>query len=398
MITFKFFILPTKRPSLRLRITNNRKITTLSLRVRMQEDVLRSVMLGNQAKYPLESRIISAYSAKLDMIRFQLISEGRSNEDVHEIRKLVEQTLFPDMVLKEEVADVTKKSFGLFFRDYCTHIKAKSTRKGYTSTLSRIEEFCPDVDKLTFEDLSFKWLTDFDNFLAASGNMVNTRGFYLRHIKTVVYNAISNELTTKNPFLRFKIRKEATRKRSVPVEVLREIFTFKPDEKDEYAHDMFKLIFFLIGINVKDLYNLKNIEYGRIEYIRAKTGRKYSIKLEPEAAEIIEKYKGSVNLINAAERWKSDAYFGKHLNRKLSRLGASDGAKDGRWPYLTTYWARHSWSTIARYIGVSVDDIGLSLGHADTGHSTTMIYIEDDYKKIDIANRKVIDFVLYGKK
>lgn len=309
MITFKFFILPTKRPSLRLRITNNRKTTTLSLRVRIQEDALRSVMLGNKAKYPLESRIISAYSAKLDMIRFQLITEGRCNEDVHEIRKLVEKTLFPDLVLNEEAADVAKISFGLFFRDYCTRVKAKSTRRGYVSTLSRVEDFCPEIDRLSFEDLSFKWLTDFDNFLAASGNMVNTRGFYLRHIRTVVYNAISNELTAKNPFLRFKIRKEATRKRSVPVEVLREIFNLKPDKRSEYAHDMFKLIFFLIGINVKDLYNLKNIEYGRIEYIRAKTGRKYSIKLEPEAAEIIEKHKGSVNLIDAADRWSRVWYL-----------------------------------------------------------------------------------------
>ena len=64
---------------------------------------------------------------------------------------------------------------------------------------------------------------------------------------------------------------------------------------------------------------------------------------------------------------------------------------------LTTYWARHSWATIARKIGVSKDDIALALGHSN-GHDVTDIYIDEDLEKIDLANKKVIDWVLYGKK
>lgn len=56
------------------------------------------------------------------------------------------------------------------------------------------------------------------------------------------------------------------------------------------------LIFYLIGINTKDLFSLtsKNAVNGRIEYRRAKTGRWYSIKLEPEAMVLIERYKGKI--------------------------------------------------------------------------------------------------------
>lgn len=51
----------------------------------------------------------------------------------------------------------------------------------------------------------------------------------------------------------------------------------------------------------------------------------------------------------------------------------------------------------ARSIGVSVDDIALALGHGD-GHDLTHIYINDDLQRIDAANRKVLDWVFYGKK
>ena len=49
------------------------------------------------------------------------------------------------------------------------------------------------------------------------------------------------------------------------------------------------LTFFLIGINKADLYELESIDNGYITYRRNKTGRIISVKVEPEAAEIIER-------------------------------------------------------------------------------------------------------------
>ena len=63
---------------------------------------------------------------------------------------------------------------------------------------------------------------------------------------------------------------------------------------------------------------------------------------------------------------------------------------------MTTYWARHSWATIARSLRVSKDDIALALGHG--AKTVTDIYIDDDMTFIDEANRKVLDWVLYGKR
>ena len=82
---------------------------------------------------------------------------------------------------------------------------------------------------------------------------------------------------------------------------------------------------------------------------------------------------------------------------KMERKGRG-GKKEIKpeWPELSTYWARHSWATIARSIGVSIDDIALSLGHGD-GHDLTRIYLDEDLQKVDEANRRVLDWVLYGK-
>jgi integrase len=66
-------------------------------------------------------------------------------------------------------------------------------------------------------------------------------------------------------------------------------------------------------------------------------------------------------------------------------------------PSLTTYWARHSWATIAASLDVPDDTISLALGHS-ARNATTAMYIERDLRKVDAANRRIIDYVFNGKK
>ncbi len=97
-----------------------------------------------------------------------------------------------------------------------------------------------------------------------------------------------------------RLKTEQTEKRSLTIEELREVFTMEVLPYAEIYRDMFKLSFMLIGINPVDLFRLKNISsHGRVDYRRAKTHKPYSIKVEPEALDIIRKYKGSENLFDA---------------------------------------------------------------------------------------------------
>ena len=91
------------------------------------------------------------------------------------------------------------------------------------------------------------------------------------------------------------------------------------------------------------------------------------------------------------------------MNKTLQKIGpvtrsGLGGKKDYTplFPKLTTYYARHSWASIASSLDIPVETISAGLGH-EYGNKITAIYINYDNRKVDIANRKVIDWVLYGK-
>ena len=163
-------------------------------------------------------------------------------------------------------------------------------------------------------------------------------------------------------------------------------------------------MFMLIGINTVDLCHLKEIDSeGRINYHRAKTNRLYSIKVEPEALEIINKYRGEKWLLNILDRYQDYKDYTKRMNRALKKIGpvkrvGLGGKKiyEPLFPDISTYWARHTWATIAASLDIPRDTIAHALGHGN--NTVTDIYIDFDERKIDEANRKVLDWVLHGKR
>ena len=194
----------------------------------------------------------------------------------------------------------------------------------------------------------------------------------------------------------------ATAKRSLTAEQLRALFNCPTDEHVTKYLDMFKLMFFLIGINSIDVCNLKKVRDGRVEYHRSKTNRLYSIKVEPEAMEIIKKYPGKGQLLDIMDRYENHKDYVKRMNWNLKHIGEVEVGKQGKkmykplFPFITSYWARHSWATIAAELEIPKETIAAALGHG--GNTVTDIYIDFDRKKVDEANRRVIDYVLYGKK
>ena len=282
--------------------------------------------------------------------------------------------------------------------------KKDSTKSVYMHTYSRMKSYAEDFEQLTFDDITREWLMAFETYLAKTAPSKNARNIHLRNIRAVFNDAIDDEITTAYPFRRFKIRPEPTAKRSLTVEQLRTLFNYPDVEEYAQKHlDMFKLIFFFIGINTIDFFNLKEITSdGRIEYRRSKTGRLYSIKVEPEAMEIINKYRGKDFLLNMHDTYTRHQDYSKRLNKALQRIGKTTIGKRGAKTFeplfskITTYWARHTWATIAAELEVPKETIAAALGHG--GNTVTDIYIDFDRKKVDEANRKVIDWVLYEKK
>lgn len=322
-----------------------------------------------------------------------------------EIKDLVIAHLFGETPQVEK--KVPANNFKARYDAFMDSRPAAGTRDIYRRTWVQLEKFAKEkkfrLEVITFEDIDLKWLREFDNYLMPTSPSKNARNIHFRNIRAVFNDALDDEIITCYPFRKFKIKGEETRKRSLSVEDLRKLFNCKVEKYAEFYRDMFKLTFFLIGINPVDLANLDSItKDGRVEYSRAKTHRDYSIKIEPEALEIINRYRGKAKLLSIMDRWKDYKNFARQMNIAMQCMGAKrtglGGKKssNGRFSDVTIYWARHSWATIARRIGISKDDIKLALGHGPK--TVTDIYIDEDQEKIDVANRKVIDWVLYGKK
>ena len=347
---------------------------------------------------------ISGVKQKVDYGILSLVSEGKiASMTAVDIKKHIDQLIHPEKAKKEKEITENKNLFSTRFLKYADS-KQPSTRKIYMHTYSRMEIFEGEhLFTLKFEDITKDWLTSFEKFLSETSPSQNARNIHFRNIRAVFNEAIDEDITTAYPFRRFKIRPVATAKRNLKVEDLRMLINYPCEKYAQKYLDMFKLMFMLIGINSIDLCHLKEISNGRINYHRAKTKRLYSIKVEKEAMEIIEKYRGKNWLLNILDGYKDYHDFTKHMNNALKNIGplkrSGLGGKKERkplFPNISSYWARHSWATIAASLDIPRDTIAHALGHG--GNTVTDIYIDFDQQKVDDANRKVLDWVLYEKK
>lgn len=403
MFTTKFYVDTKRNNVLMLRITNNRKKAEMSMGFHMSEATLLDAMSPKTKTENLSYKsLLNHWQSVIEDVKIDMAKRGLDNEDVKVIKSILAKAFSVGVAFKED------KKVGEFYTWFCrfadTHITPDTrTRKGYYHTLSRLKAFASDLESLDFADVTVGWLEDFDRFLSTTCKL-NSRNHHMRNIRAVFKYAIRHDLDIRNPFDRMKLKTEQTEKRSLTIEELREVFTMEVLPYAEIYRDMFKLSFMLIGINPIDLFRLKGISsHGRVDYRRAKTHKPYSIKVEPEALEIIEKYRGSEDLLMLSERWRLPESFGAAANKALGSLGSkpaargrkrSDGAK---FPGLTMYWARHTWATLAAELDIPDATISLALGHSGENRVTD-IYIRRNRNKVDEANRRVLDWVLYGKR
>lgn len=290
------------------------------------------------------------------------------------------------------------KTFIDYLDDFISDKKNKGTIRTYITTKNKIVSF---DKKCTFESMDKKWLMSFENWMIENGMKTNAYAVHFRNIRAVFNYAIENDITGLYPFRKFKIKQEETFKRSMSVEQLRAFINCDCEDYQIKYKDLFMLMFYLIGINAGDLLTLKPEDFynGRIEYHRMKTHKYYSIKVEPEAMHIIDKYKGEKYLLNFMDNNKDYKDILKQMNTQLKLMGKVErkglGGKKSReplFPQISTYWSRHTWATIAADLDIPIETISMALGHK-AGYKITNVYIKFNQKKIDEANRKVIDYL-----
>ena len=307
--------------------------------------------------------------------------------------------------------EAEKKEQNLFlpvYREYMERFDNPGTIGIWNNTLNRLAAYCSDagckLEKLTFDEMTVEWMEEFDAYLAKTAPKANARAINHRNIRTVFNYAIKRKkMTIAYPFTDFKIKHQETRHQDLTIEETRLLRTY--DLQEEHiikVRDIFMLMIYLRGINAADLFGAKKTQVigGRLEYYRCKTGAFASVKIEPEAWEIIRRYEGKEYLLDIAERWSDPKNYLRRMDKDLKKIGPVTIGKKGKktyrglFPKIASNGARHTWASLTAELGYSMDTASEGLTHK-FGHRTTNIYVNKRMRmNVDRANRHVMDYIL----
>ncbi len=323
--------------------------------------------------------------------------QGKAQAIINDL-KTFSFAAFEKLFYKKQSA---KGSLIELYDDYIDRLKSEDrigTVTTYQSSLKSLTTFKP---KLTFEQVTPEFLNEYEKWMAGKNKSVTSVGIYLRSLRTIFNEAINIGTVSKEmyPFgkRKYEIPSGRNIKKALTLNDIKKIYTYPSPEgsSEERAKDFWMFCYLCNGINIKDivLLKFKNIKGDYLEFVRAKTKRStktnqktISIYLVPEAKSIIKKWATENNLadnyifpvinneMDAAKQHAVTKQFTKTINKYMDRI-AGDLKID---KHVTTYTARHTFSTVLKRSGASVEFIGEALGHSNK--KTTESYL-DSFEK-----------------
>ncbi|QQM28088.1 site-specific integrase [Elizabethkingia sp. M8] len=289
---------------------------------------------------------------------------------------------------------------------------AIGTVSTYVSALRCLLRFHP-TPNIEFKDISVSYLEEFQRYcIEKEGKSLTTIGIYLRNLRAVFNEAIEQKTITRDsyPFgkRKYQIQAPAKVKKALSGEQLKLLYEGVPENVDQEKAKAFWFFSYLCnGMNFHDILNLKcgDVDSEKITFIRTKTAKStiapkpIVVYITPYAKDVISKY-GNLNQSpkdfifpvfhhsqNAKEQYLKKQTFICFINKHFLKYAQSLGINEK----ISTYWARHSFTTTAIRKGASIEYVGEAIGHTDI--KTTMNYFSgfEDQAKRDISH-KLLDF------
>lgn len=267
----------------------------------------------------------------------------------------------------------------------------------FNTTKNAVQAFYPSAI-LPLDSINYTFLTKLEGYWKDKLEWEDsTISIYMRCVRTIWNQARKSGMVemAANPFINYSIPQGQARENMVltPEEMATIAKAEINDPLMRWCRDMYCLMFCLVGMNPKDIFQATKITKGRLFYTRSKGKRKYSVKIPPQAIHIISRYPGKEYLVDAMDRYSHYLGAVKRINKKLQALAEDLNIKK----HITIYTCRHSWSAYARYLGISKWDIAAALGHTPIElPKVTEFYdhIEEEQRRVDIANKQVIRLIL----
>lgn len=289
-------------------------------------------------------------------------------------------------------------------------MERRGTAAAYKSSLAVFRKYIGREALYTFE-MTSALIQQFIKSLILEGKAAKSINVYITHLK-VLFNACRDAhndydlgiLNIRNyPFKKLslpRVDNKAGRKAVSVGDMQRLILGKDVPEDAVFARDIFLLSFYLLGMNMVDMYHLQKQDYqqGHIIYNRQKTirregGSQICIPVCPQATDIIDKYKGKGNnLLNFADRYKDAKSVNSALSERVKPL--YNWLKPAiEKEYFTMYSARHTWASIAaNECHFSDAEVARALNH-QSEHKVTRGYIRPDWSLLDRMNNAVLSVV-----
>ncbi len=366
---------------------------------------------GELKKSVLENKLKDCDSINLELAAKlfkakKVISEIGDSIDLIDVARLITHIksvwdLNPNSELKKKVEnEISLSNWGDVLIKRKRGANKPGTAKWYENGIDAIKKFNNENDIMLY-DITVTFLKNFEAHHQSINNSMNTVSIYLRAIRSIYNSAVEEDQfkPIKNAFKHYKIPTGGrTKKRAVDKSKLMNIksLTYKRNTTLWHTKNYALIMFYCRGMNFVDLVQIKvkDIIDNRLYYGRSKTGDRFSVKLIPELQEILNLYlfgKKSgdflfpTNYDGSTKQYQKYKSQRRRMNERL-RIIAKDAGIEGT---FTTYYIRHSWATIAKYMGISTALISEGLGHSSI--KTTEIYLKDfDDKVLDDANERIV--------
>jgi len=278
----------------------------------------------------------------------------------------------------------------------------------YRDLASQLRKFVQaeyGLTDLPFERVTVAFCHEWENTLRATGAVDTTLSNRYRTLRAVLNKAIAAGVAKPEhyPFARTVAEKHkfsvgkfdvSTTKRALPRDAVRRLEALEPaTDRLRLAKEVFLFSFYGGGINFVDLAQLRWRDVSvdmtgqpeRLNYVRQKTGGKFSLKLLGPAAALLASYapltrdvpESYVFPILDPKRHLSPTQIKNRLHKVLGQVNQDLkvlAEQAGITTPLTTYVARHSFATALKFSGTNTAVISQAMGHKS--EAVTAVYLD----------------------
>lgn len=266
-----------------------------------------------------------------------------------------------------------------------------STAHVYKNALFSFSVFCGTCN-VSFRQITRESLRLYGQYLYENGLKLNTISTYMRMLRSIYNRGVE---AGNAPFVTRLFHEAYTgidvcQKRALTAaELHRLLFDDPRSERLRRIQDIASLLFQLCGMSFADLAHLEKsaLENNILRYNRIKTKTPMSVEVLDSAMVKIDRLRSVrksqpgcpdylLDILCGDKSRKDEKAYREYqsalrwFNNSLKELARALHLKSP----VTSYTLRHSWATIAKYRGVSIEMISEALGHKSI--KTTQTYLK----------------------